>query len=135
MKNFKIICLLLGIMVIGAGCATKPTVPTNPTDKNTQVRQSVSKSSSTNSNTTSAPTPPSSTPTSTGKDIYDKNCAACHGPAGAGGSARALNTETRSQNEVSNTIRNGKGSMPGFGSSLSVADIQAVSEYVAGLKK
>ncbi|WP_088226854.1 cytochrome c [Desulfosporosinus sp. FKB] len=87
------------------------------------------------SNTAPTPTPPSSTPTSTGKDIYDKNCAACHGPAGAGGSARAQNTETRSQNEVANITRNGKGSMPGFGSSLSVADIQAVSEYVAGLKK
>jgi len=82
-------------------------------------------------------TPSTTTPTTTaanGKDVYDKNCSSCHGAGGAGASAPALNNGT-TQAEALGITKKGQGSMPGFASQLSDAEIQAVSQYVGDLKK
>jgi len=81
-------------------------------------------------------TPSTTTPTTTasGKDVYDTNCSSCHGAGGAGASAPILNNG-KTQAKVLDITKRGKGSMPGFAGQLSDAEIQAVSQYVADLKK
>nr|WP_235838851.1 cytochrome c [Desulfosporosinus metallidurans] len=80
---------------------------------------------------------PSSTTTTvgSGKDVYDKNCAGCHGAAGAGASGPVLTSEKRTQAQVADVIKKGKGTMPAYAGTLSDTEIQAVSQYVADLKK
>jgi mono/diheme cytochrome c family protein len=67
-----------------------------------------------------------------GKALYDANCAGCHGADGNGvGGNPSIVGESGA--EVSETIRNGKGSMPAFGSTLSDAEIADVRAYVETL--
>jgi mono/diheme cytochrome c family protein len=135
MKNYMLIGLILGTMATGIGCSTQPPAQKTP-PQNAQVQSSSQTNSGTPSTSTTQPSPtaPAST-AADGKSVYDKNCAGCHGAGGSGGSAQALNSETRPINEVADVVKNGKGSMPGFSGTLNSAEIQAVSQYVAGLKK
>ena len=79
--------------------------------------------------------------------IYAKDCVSCHGRDGRGKTmkgkfkhARNL-TEAQWQDSVSderifNSINNGKGkNMPAFGKKLSETEIDALVQYVRGLKK
>jgi|GEM_PF-891725 Cytochrome c, mono- and diheme variants len=131
MRKFLLSGLLAGIVAIMVGCSSQP-APTPSPSPNSQVQPSTGQNTSTPSQTT--PSTSRTTTTGSGKDIYDKNCAGCHGAAGAGGSAPALNSEKRTQAQVSEITKSGKGSMPGF-ASLGDTQIQAVSQYVVGLKK
>ena len=70
------------------------------------------------------------------------NCASCHGKDGSGNPAmgklgRKDFTKKQSFSDASatNTIKNGKEEMPGFGSTLSDADIKALVAYIRTLKK
>lgn len=129
MKKYLMIALLVGTAAIVTGCSTKTPAPAPqtppPTTQNTPAP------------TTPVPPTPTPTPTTTasGKDIYDKNCAGCHGAGGVGASAKALNTEKSNLAEVIITTTKGKESMPAYAGKLSVTEIQAVSQYVADLKK
>jgi len=78
---------------------------------------------------------PTPTPTVSGKNVYDKNCSGCHGAGGSGASAPALNTGGWTQAQVLGITKQGAGRMPGYANSLSNAEIQAVAQYVADLKK
>lgn len=46
----------------------------------------------------------------------------------------ALNSEKRTQAQVTDITKNGVGSIPGYGNKLSDMQIQAAAQYVANLK-
>lgn len=80
-------------------------------------------------------------PTTQGRQLYETNCAACHGPQGAGtGRAPALATvvERPGRDDVARVIREGRGAsppMPAFGDQLSQGQIDAVIGYVTTLAR
>lgn len=59
-----------------------------------------------------------------GAAVWNAQCSGCHQ-----GSAEVAGTEAA---EVRSVVENGAGGMPAFADELSAAEIQAVSEYVAG---
>jgi mono/diheme cytochrome c family protein len=75
--------------------------------------------------------------------LWAQHCAACHGKDGSGNTAMGkklgVKDYTKSQSfsdaEAANIIKNGKGKMKGFGSKLSDADVKALVAYVRSLKK
>jgi mono/diheme cytochrome c family protein len=83
---------------------------------------------------------------STPEALYRRRCVSCHGRDGRSDtvqgklrSARDL-TDPKWQADVSdarifNSITNGKGRMPGFGTKISEAQTDSLVSYVRGLKK
>jgi cytochrome c oxidase subunit 2 len=72
-----------------------------------------------------------------GQQIFNSNCASCHGAAGGGGYGKKLagTVETNYPNiadEIA-VITNGKGSMPAFGKKLTAEQIEAVALYTRWL--
>ena len=72
--------------------------------------------------------------------VYARNCARCHGADGKGetelsklNDAPDLTVNKRSAKGTTNIIKNGAGSMPGFGKKLSAKDIAALVKYVRAL--
>jgi len=126
MKKLMLVGLLVGSIALATGCSKEtPTTPQPPVAQNTPATQTPAP----------ATTPTTPTTVASGKDIYDKNCSGCHGAGGAGASAPALNKEKFPLAEVVDVTKKGKGSMPGYATSLSSAEIQAVSQYVVDLTK
>ncbi|HVA97807.1 MAG TPA: cytochrome c [Bacteroidia bacterium] len=72
-----------------------------------------------------------------GKELYTNNCVKCHGTDGKAGVMGAADLSALQADNASiiNTIKNGKNSMPAYGGNLSDAQIKALSDYVATLKK
>ena len=72
-----------------------------------------------------------------GKELYTTNCVKCHGADGKAGVMGAADLSALQADNASiiNTIKNGKNSMPAYGANLSDAQIKALSDYVATLKK
>lgn len=81
-----------------------------------------------------------------GKAVYVQRCALCHGQTGKGDGpgakglkpAPANHTDatymsSKSDEELLNVIRNGKGAMPAWGKVLTEEQIQAVFKYVRSL--
>ena len=128
MRKYLTIGLFVVTVAIVTGCGTKTPAPTPQTTQAPTTQN------------TPAPTSPSPTTVASGKDVYDKNCASCHGAGGAGGMSPALNDEKRTQAEVLAITTAGKGNttgknMPAFATKLTPAEIIAVSKYVADMKK
>ena len=83
----------------------------------------------------------------TGRDLYLKACARCHGAEGQGGmpskpGAPPPRDLTRpdwqdkvTDDQIREQIRHGKGEMPAFSDVLTVSKIDAVVEYVRSLRK
>lgn len=71
-----------------------------------------------------------------GKDIFDSQCANCHGSDGKMGlsGAKDLTASTLSHQEITEIITNGKNAMRSFKNDLSVEQIEAVATYVEELK-
>jgi mono/diheme cytochrome c family protein len=73
-----------------------------------------------------------------GRDVYEQQCAVCHGPQGeggaglrlAGGSVVARFPRIEDQQTF---VRSGKGAMPAFGGSLTAEQLRAVVEYTRTL--
>jgi mono/diheme cytochrome c family protein len=70
-----------------------------------------------------------------GREIWQANCTRCHGGAGGGGAGPSLKgpwTPDRSPDldTMLATVREGRGAMPRFGSSLSDEEIESVVRYV-----
>jgi mono/diheme cytochrome c family protein len=111
-----------------------------------------------NTNTSTEPVPSTPAPDTTagagttesveavGARVYAARCALCHGPDGRGDGpgAAALNPKprnyhdkaymaTRTDAELLEVIRNGKGAMPRWSGILSEAEMQAVLKHVRGL--
>lgn len=81
-----------------------------------------------------------------GKEIFQRQCAPCHGVHGRGDGpvAAALNPKPanladpdfqaqRSDDALVRTIREGKGAMPGFGGQFTDAEIRALVGYIRSL--
>lgn len=69
----------------------------------------------------------------TAEVLYMRHCAECHGSNAAGGTGPALAGSARSADAamVENTIRFGRGAMPGFMATLSGEEIALLVDYVA----
>ena len=78
-----------------------------------------------------------------GAALWAQHCASCHGKDGSGNTAMGkklgVKDYTKSQSfsdaEAANVIKNGKGKMKAYGSKLSDADVKALVAYVRSLKK
>ena len=73
----------------------------------------------------------------TGKGIYEANCATCHGVDGQGGVGPELagvvaGKYPNIEDQIA-IVTNGKGAMPSFKSKLTPAQIQAVAKYVSSV--
>jgi quinohemoprotein ethanol dehydrogenase len=67
----------------------------------------------------------------TGHEVYAQVCVACHGEDGKGGHGGGMPlTSVPTIDFAVETVTYGRNNMPPFGSSLSAAQIRAVSEYV-----
>ena len=71
-----------------------------------------------------------------GVALFEANCVKCHGNDGKLGLAGAkdLSVSTLNLTEIKTIIKNGKGAMPKY-DALSEAELDALAEYISGLKK
>lgn len=71
-----------------------------------------------------------------GQELYNASCTACHGADGKLGQMGAPDLTSSSMDVASRieVIKNGKGAMAAFGSTLTEEQIKAVAEYSAILK-
>jgi cytochrome c5 len=120
-----------------------------------QESNPISDTTSTSTTTPPVNTTPSDTtalanmdPVALGDKVYRERCALCHGPEGKGDgpAAAGLNPKprnhtdgsymnTRTDEELLEVIRHGKGGMPAWGGVLSETEIQAVLKHVRSLAK
>jgi mono/diheme cytochrome c family protein len=68
--------------------------------------------------------------TDQGAEVYANDCSGCHGADGNGG-GRSIAGEDDVAG-IRNVVENGAEGMPGFADSLSAAEIEAVTQHVAG---
>ncbi|WP_425804313.1 c-type cytochrome [Desulfitobacterium sp. Sab5] len=137
-KRGLLVTLILGTVAITAGCGSS----TASTQQPNQPQQSASAQQAPAAQTPSTQAPASQasgaqTAAASGKDIFAKNCASCHGEDGKGGSALALNDKKRDKATVLDFTKKGnmnKGMM-GYEGTLSNDELNAVAQFVADLKK
>jgi cytochrome c6 len=75
--------------------------------------------------------------------LWGQHCASCHGKDGSGNTAMGkklgvkdyTKTQSFSDDEAANVIKNGKGKMKGYKAKLSDDDVKALVAYVRSLKK
>jgi mono/diheme cytochrome c family protein len=72
-------------------------------------------------------------PATAGSAVYAESCATCHGADGHGGAGPNLSTEALPRDDLMDVVTEGKGTMPGFGDQLSVAELEAVVTFVEEL--
>lgn len=82
------------------------------------------------------PTPPADGPRSAAQ-LYTSACAACHGPSGEGGLSGVPLDELSAADRqpVISAIRYGVGAMPASADGMSDEQIEALAEYVVGLRR
>jgi mono/diheme cytochrome c family protein len=75
-------------------------------------------------------------PLISGKNVYEENCAICHGGDGklGSGGAKDLSVSNISQKESIQIIRDGKGGMTPFRSLLTSEEIDNVALYIEQLR-
>jgi len=76
-------------------------------------------------------------PPLTGRALFEKKCATCHGNDGTRGRWGAANLQISKlgNDELLYTISNGRGIMPNWGKRLSTIQISSVIEYIKTLRK
>jgi len=76
-------------------------------------------------------------PPLTGRALFEKKCATCHGNDGTRGrwGAKNLQISKLDNDELLSTISNGRGIMPNWGKKLSAGQISSVIEYIKTLRK
>jgi len=76
-------------------------------------------------------------PALTGRALFEKKCATCHGTDGTKGRWGAANLQISKlgNDELLYTISNGRGIMPNWGKRLSAIQISSVIEYIKTLRK
>jgi mono/diheme cytochrome c family protein len=148
------LALLGGLLVFAAtthallvGCGGKSQDNTSTTTTDTSTTSSTG--------TPAINTAPSDTtalaamdPVALGNKVYQDRCALCHGPEGKGDgpAAAGLNPKPRNHTDgaymnsrtdaqLLEVIRHGKGGMPAWGGVLSETEIQAVLKHVRSLAK
>ena len=80
---------------------------------------------------------PKREPGKTGKEIFESNCAKCHGTDGTKGKwgAKNLQLSSLSDSELLIIITNGKRIMPAWNHNLTKNEIELVKDYVKTLRK
>jgi mono/diheme cytochrome c family protein len=113
---------------------------TNVTDE--QVSESVTPEAEPSSTDPASTDPASTEPASdeeelvvlTGADLYETNCASCHGSSAEGGVGPALAAGSEAAEETDSRIiariRDGKNAMPPFAGSLTDEEIELILEYL-----
>jgi len=87
-----------------------------------------------------------SAPQASGKELFEKNCAKCHGSDGEAKTFRGKFTHARnltaddfqantSDQEIADAIRTGPKAMPSFEKKLTADEINALVQYVRTFKK
>jgi Cytochrome c, mono- and diheme variants len=120
MKKLKLIALAGGALLLGLLCAYHP-IPL-------------------------AKTVEAASDQASGRVLYQRNCASCHGADGRAQTARGRLTHSRnisaqdwqegnSDEDIAEAIRTGPKKMPAFAGKLSAGQINAVVRYVRSLKK
>jgi len=73
----------------------------------------------------------------TGKALFEKKCATCHGNDGTRGrfGAKNLQISTLNNDELITMVSTGKGIMPKWGKKLTQEQILSVVEYIKTLRK
>lgn len=85
-------------------------------------------------------TPKASGQTVSGAELYQNNCARCHGADGTGGKGPNLASEKKqakwrdSDEKLIKKITNGGMFMPSFGKKLKTDEIKAIAAHVRSLK-
>ena len=76
-------------------------------------------------------------PPLTGRALFEKKCATCHGNDGTRGrwGAANLRLSKLDNNELLYTISNGRGFMPNWKKKLTAGQISSVIEYIKTLRK
>ena len=70
-----------------------------------------------------------------GYELFELNCAHCHGSDARGDEGPDLHGVAKSDARISSLIKNGiKGEMPKFGAKLTDTDVQALIAFVRSLK-
>jgi mono/diheme cytochrome c family protein len=68
-----------------------------------------------------------------GQEVFTQYCTTCH-PGGGAGRGPSLITQNLSTQKIETTVRNGRGLMPGFGtSSISDDDLAQLVQYIQSL--
>jgi mono/diheme cytochrome c family protein len=79
--------------------------------------------------------PPAGSQAYRGYELFQMNCAHCHGNDARGDEGPDLHGVTKSDARISSLIKNGiKGEMPKFGAKLTDGDVQALIAFVRSLK-
>jgi cytochrome c6 len=78
---------------------------------------------------------PSKTTAVDGSQLFSNNCARCHGATGTEGRAPNLAQTKLAKPELTNVITHGRNHMPAFEDKLTAKEIDAVTDFVASLKK
>lgn len=99
----------------------------DPTTAGATVTIIIGSGTTTTTTTTQPPGGGGSTPS--GSAVYASSCAACHGASGQGGLGPSLQTSTFGTGATISAVANGVGTMPGYSSQLTQAEIDAVSAY------
>lgn len=68
-----------------------------------------------------------------GASVYQSACAFCHGEAGEGGAGPNLRTSSLSSPDLIALVREGRGSMPGFGDGISGDSLTALVAFMESL--
>lgn len=80
--------------------------------------------------------------TAAGATVYKSKCATCHGPDGGGtaigkslkvADLRSAEVQSKSDAELTQSVSDGKGNMPGFKGNITDDEIHAVLKYVRTL--
>jgi cbb3-type cytochrome c oxidase subunit III len=80
-------------------------------------------------------TPPSSEEAKRGQNLFERNCAHCHGDDARGDEGPDLHDLKKSDTRITKLVTQGiKGEMPAFGSKLNDTDIKALIAYLRTLK-
>jgi cytochrome c oxidase cbb3-type subunit 3 len=108
-------------MIVGASAVMTTLVFVGPLGAPGWARQDSSEASSKKS-------------AASGRQLFSRNCARCHGARGQGKNGPKLAGKSLGQDQIEETVTNGRSpKMPAFGKQLSSAEIKAVAAYVSKL--
>jgi len=129
-------------LIVGCGGSTKESGNTSTENASPTTQTQTQTAPATDTGAVAAD------PVAHGKQVYMARCALCHGPEGKGDgpAAAGLNPKprnhtdgaymkSRTDDQLLQVIRNGKGGMPAWGSVLSDQEIHDVLKYVRTLAK
>ena len=149
MKQFLVRLLVSTVLLLGgAACTTAPEPTQEPSPVSTAANQEEEPQPEPTRQPSPAPTATlqeeESQPKPTdkengdggsaapGEELYQANCAGCHGPERAGRSGPPLLPEelTQARSYYYDIIENGSGPMPAWGNQLSEQEINALIDFI-----